>query len=222
MSIFSGLFNKSKVVVSSINVKWRGNTHSLGRMPVNGKTFEISIPFQNKPQDDYSFLKAQAKPPVTIKNIVVKEPFKLVSVTPTVPASINENEKTIFKVKLEAPQYNYEGPLDVELISEATDLVHVEISKIGLKTPDNSIEIKDKPKIMDVSRGQVFKQNLHLYGAVNIGTEIKKIEILPPFTFVSSDPKIPFKIDNKTGFLIDIYVQAPQSNYGGPLEITMS
>ena len=67
----------------------------------------------------------------------------------------------------------------------------------------------------------MFKQNLHLFGAVDFGGEVRKIEVLPPFAFVSSDPQTPFRIDNKTGYLIDLYIQAPQTSYGGPLEIRM-
>ena len=72
---------------------------------------------------------------------------------------------------------------------------------------------------MDLAKGQVFKKSIHLYGIVEIGSEVKRIEVSEPFAFVSSDPKIPFRLDNKTGFLMDIFIQAPQQNYGGPLEL---
>ncbi len=216
------LFKKSaKVIVTSVNLKWKGSVHSLGAIKVKGQTFDVKIPFQNKPQDDFNldFLKTQKKPPVVVNGIVVNEPFKLISVTPTPPVKIEEGEKIEFKVKAEAPSYSYEGPMNVDIMSDNSDMAHIEITMVVVKTYGKSVDMEQKQTIMDVTKGQIIKQNLHLYGAVDFGTEVKQIKVTAPFVFVSSDPKLPFKIDNKTGYLIDIYVQAPQENYGGPLEV---
>lgn len=219
-----GLFKKAKVVVSSVNVKWRGSTHSLGGMSVNTESFEVTIPFQHKPQEDFNldFLKTQKKAPVTITRIDVREPFKLISSEPALPQSIDENAKVVFKVKITPPDYNYEGPLNMELLSDNNDMVHVEITKIIIITSKKRTEVDNKPMIMDLAKGQVFKQNTHLFGIVDFDGEVKNIKVSPPFTFVSSDPKVPFKIDRKTGYLIDVYIQAPKENYGGPLEVELS
>ena len=216
----------SKVTVTSVNLKWRGSTHTLGKVEVRGKTFDVGVPFQNKQQESFEFLntyfKQQKKPAIRIKGVLIKEPFKIVSAFPQLPVEISENERVEFKFKVAAPDFSYEGPLNIELLSDsAEDIVHLEISKIVISFKDKRTEIKDKAIIMDVSKGQVFKQNLHLFGAVEFGGEVRKITALPPFVFVSSDPETPFKIDNKTGYLIDLYLQAPQTNYGGPLEIKM-
>ena len=138
------------------------------------------------------------------------------------PIDVKDSERVEFRAVIQAPALNYEGPLNIDIISDNSDMAHIELSKIIIKSPDKVTEVSNKATIMDIPKGQVFKQNLHLYGAVDFGAEVKKIEIAQPFTFVSSDPKIPFKVDNKTGYLIDIYIQAPQQSYGGPLEIKIS
>lgn len=215
---------KANVVVSSVNVKWRGSTHSLGGISVRSDTFDIIIPFQNKPQEDFNldFLKTQKRPPITITKIDVKEPFKLVSAEPALPKSVEENEKALFKLRIKPPDYGYEGPLGVELVTDNSDMVHVEISKIIISTKEKRTEIADKPLIMDLAKGQIFKQNIHLFGIIDFEAQINKIEAAAPFKLVSSDPKTPFRIDRKTGYLIDVFVQAPDSDYGGPMELILS
>lgn len=223
--MFDFLKKTARVTVSTINVKWRGSTHTLGKLDVKGKTFIVSIPFENKPQEDYNltFLKKQQKPPIVISSLSVRPPFKFVSVEPGLPINAKEGEKLEIKAKIEAPDMNYEGPLDIELVSDtAQDMAHVEITKVMVAANGKSTQLQNKPVIADMTKGQVFKQSVHLYGIVEFGTEVKKIEVEKPFAFVGSDPKLPFTLDKKTGFLIDVFVQAPLSNYGGPLEIKIS
>ncbi len=214
----------NKVVVTSVSLKWKGSAHALGRIDVRERTFDIKIPFQNKHQDDFNmdFLKTQKKPPIVVSRVDVKPPFKLVSLTPGLPASVDDSQRIEFKAKIEAPDYNYEGPMEVEFISDSSDTAHVEISNVVIKYKTKMVELKDKSKMMDMPKGLVFKQNIHLFGVVDFDNTVNKIEALPPFALVSSDPKVPFKIDRKTGYLVDLYIQAPQQNYGGPLEIKIS
>jgi hypothetical protein len=217
-------FKKTKVSVTAVNLRWKGSTHQLGPVKITGRTFEVKIPFQNKPQDDYNmdFLKTQKKPPIPIRKIDAKEPFRLVSVSPSLPVEVNEGDRIEFRAKIEAPDYSYEGPLNIDILSDSSDMVHIEISKIAVSFGGKTTDITKNPVMMDLQKGQVFKQNVHLLGAVDFDTAINGIEIAPPFTFVSSDPKLPFRLDKKTGFLVDVYIQAPQQNYGGPLEIALN
>ncbi len=218
------IFKGSKVGITAINLRWRGAVHNMGKMEVKSKEFEVSIPFHNKPQRDYtlSYIKTQTVPPVVITGIEVKEPFKLVSVEPQTPVVIKEDEKAVFKLKLAAPDMGYEGPLNVELKSDATDLAHIEITKVMVTRGGKEAELPIKPMILDLPKGQVFRQTIHLLGFAEFGTEIKKVSVNKPFLFVSSDPAAPFKIDKKTGFMVDVYLESPKSNYGGPLEIEIS
>jgi hypothetical protein len=222
--MFEFLKKSTKVVVTSVNVSWKGSTHSLGKIVVKGRSFDVTIPFQNKPQDDFNldFLKTQKKPPITITKINIKPPFKLLSIYPMPPANIAESQKVEFKVTVEPPDYNYEGPMSIDLLSDNADMAHVEISKIIVNAQGKKMEIMNKPMISDMPKGQIFKQNIHLFGIVDFEFEVKKIEMVPPFKFVSSDPKLPFKVDRKTGYLIDLFIEAPKENYGGPLEIIIS
>jgi hypothetical protein len=43
-----------------------------------------------------------------------------------------------------------------------------------------------------------------------------------PFTLVSSEPKVPFRIDNPNSYIVDFYIQAPETGYAGALEINLS
>lgn len=207
--------------INAVNLKWKGSVHNIGPLGSKSGEFSVHIPFHNKPQEDYTIFNVQKRPPITIARIEVKEPFKLIDVSPKLPVTIADNEKVVFTAKIAAPQAAYEGPLGIEFYEDSGATVHLEISKIILSTQTKKVEMKDRSAIMDVAKGMVFRQNLHLYGIVDFGQTVKEISATPPFKVVSTDPKVPFTLDNKTGYLIDTYVQAPQSNYGGPLEINL-
>ena len=220
------LFGKtSKVAVTAVNLKWKGSTHTLPGVKIKGATFDLTVPFQNKNEEKFEFLKEyfkQTKPSAKIKSIKVSEPFSLVSSSPQTPIEVQDNQKVEFKLRVAAPEYAYEGPLNIELESETEEMVHVEITKIIIKAGDKKAELTDRPTIMNIAKGQIFKQNIHLFGMVGFGASVNKIEVVAPFALVASDPKPPFTIDNQTGYLVDLYIQAPRSNYGGPLEIIIS
>jgi hypothetical protein len=217
------LFKGNKVLITATNIRWRGSVHDLGKLSIKGKEFDLEIPFQNKPQQDYtlSYIKTKKMPPVTVNGIEIKEPFKLISVEPVPPSTINEGEKVIFKMKIGVPEFGYEGPLSIELKSDSSDLAHIEITKTIAIRNSKRTELPVKPMIIDIPKGQVFRQSVHLHGIVEFGEEIKSITAQAPFAFVSSDPTAPFTIDKKSGFLLDIYLQAPKASYGGPLEIVL-
>lgn len=220
------IFKKAnRVVATKVNLKWKGSMHSIDGVPVRKGVLEITVPFQNRNEESFEFLKeyfmSQKKPAAKIKGVTVSEPFKLISAEPSPPLEVQDGEKAEFRLKIAAPDYAYEGPLNIELVSDTEDIVHVEISRIVMTAGAKRVELKDRPQIMDMVKGQVFKQNVHLFGVVEFGGTVNKIEVAKPFALVATDPKVPFTIDNRTGYLIDMYIQAPQTGYGGPLEITI-
>jgi hypothetical protein len=220
--MFNFLKRSTTVSITSINVRWQGATHTLPGRLVKGNTTDIEIPFTNKPQKDYNFLKVQKSPPIIISRIEVKSPFKLISISPTLPVSIEESQKIPFKLTIEVPEYAYDGPLAVELASAESQLIHLEIPKIIVNTGKTVVELKDHPLILDVQKGQVLKQTINMQKVLGLEGSVNSIRINPPFAFVSSDPKLPFKINPNDGYLIFLYVQAPQQSYGGPLELEVS
>jgi hypothetical protein len=57
---------------------------------------------------------------------------------------------------------------------------------------------------------------------MSYGDTAKRIEVAPPFRFVSSDPKLPLRVDDTNSYIVELYIQAPEAPYAGPLEITIS
>ncbi len=210
-----------KVMVTAVNIKFMGAMHSINGFEVKGKVFTLTLPFQNKPTRTMinQIFKAEKNPPLKIRGIGVKQPFRFVSVSPGVPLEVEEDGKVVFKVKVEAPDYAYSGPLDVDLIAQDLEMVHLELTKTIITTLRKKVELRDSSQIMDLQKGQIFIQNVNVVQALSEGDEVRRVDVEKPFTIVGTEPKVPFKIGEKTGFIIDLYIQAPRENYGGPLEI---
>lgn len=218
--------NRQKVTITTINLKLHNYVHSMGGLVVKDKRFSIDIPFTNKSHSDMlieaASFKAEEAKPIRINSIEVAEPFKLLSVTPAAPVEIKADEKVNFKLEIEAPAYNYTGPMGVSFVSDATPTIHVEISKTILVRNGRRTEIETSSRILNVAKGQIFGEKVQLYKAMSYGDSAKSIEIAPPFRFVSSDPKLPLKIDDTNSYIVELYIQAPDTPYAGPLEITIS
>jgi hypothetical protein len=218
--------NRQKVTITTINLKLHNYVHSMGGLEVREKRFSIDIPFTNKSHSDMlieaASFKAEEAKPIRINSIEVAEPFRLLSVTPAAPVEIKADEKVNFKLEIEAPSHNYTGPMSVSFVSDATPTIHVEISKTILVRNGRRTEIETSSRILNVAKGQIFGEKVQLYKAMSYGDSAKSIEIAPPFRFVSSDPKLPLKIDDTNSYIVELYIQAPDAPYAGPLEITVS
>lgn len=217
---------KQKVTITTINLKLQNYMHSIKGMEVKESPFELDIPFRNKTHTDMlteaASFKAQKAKPLIIKAIEVAEPFRLLSATPQMPIEIKADEKIDFKLKLETPKYNYTGAMNVSFVSDSIETIHIEISKTLLNFKGKRIEIETASRILSIPRGQIFGEKVQLYKAMSYGDTASKIEIEHPFKFVSSEPKLPLKIDDTNSYIIEIYIQAPDAPYAGPLEIKIS
>ena len=217
---------RPKVVISNINIKFMGNMHSIAGMKVSSRLFDLKIPFQNKTHSDMlteaASFKVQKARPIVVKKIEVMQPFKLNLVAPDVPLEVKPDQKIEFKMKIEAPNYNYEGPLMLNFVSDEIEMVHIEISKTVLSTNGKQTEIETSSRILSLPKGQIFSEKVQLLKALSYGDEIHKIEIEKPFSFVSSDPVLPIKIDKTNSYILNLYIQAPNNPYAGTLEIKLS
>ncbi len=224
----SGLLggNRKKVTITAINLKLHNYVHSMGGLVVKEKRFSIDVPFTNKSHSDMlteaAAFKAEKAKPVRINSIEVAEPFKLVSVVPAAPLEIKADEKVDFKLEIEAPEHSYTGPMSVSFASDATPTIHIEISKTMLIRDGKRTEIETSSRILNLTKGQIFGEKVQLYKAMSYGDTAKRIEVAPPFRFVSSDPKLPLRIDDTNSYIVELYIQAPEAPYAGPLEITIS
>ncbi len=227
-SIFNRKGSAQKINITSINIKWRGSSHAMQGMEVKEKRFTITVPFQNKTQQDAlpfealkERLKAQQAPPITISKIDVSDPFKLVSVEPNLPKSVQSGERAEFKIAIEAPDYTYAGPLTLSISADEVSMIKVQINKVILKTSTKSAEIENSGVILNMPRGNIFKNSVQMYKALTYGNTVRKVTISKPFEFVSCDPNIPFTIDDRNSYLVTFYIKGPDIDYAGPMEITV-
>lgn len=223
-----GLMGKEglQISITAINIKLHGYMHSISGMEVNQRKFEIEIPFRNKTHTDMltdaASFKAQKAEPIKINELKVADPFKLLSVEPKMPIDVNADEKVVFKLMLEAPGHSYSGPLNISLDSNSIELVHIEISKTVLQAKGVKVPIETSSRILNIPKGQIFTEKLQLYKGFSYGDAVSNIEVSEPFRFVSTEPKLPLKIDDPNSYILDIHIQAPQSPYAGVLEIKIS
>ena len=150
------------------------------------------------------------------------EPFKLVSTTPAVPVEIQADQVVNFRFEIDAPAHSYAGPMSISFVSDSTPTIHIEISKTILARNGVRTTIGTSSRMLNLARGQIFGEKVQLYKAMSFGDTVDKIEIAPPFRFVSSDPKLPLKINDMNSYIVELYIQAPDASYAGPLEITLS
>ncbi|MGD0728958.1 MAG: hypothetical protein ABR981_02685 [Candidatus Micrarchaeaceae archaeon] len=225
LDIFKG--GKSQTLtITSINLKLHGQMHTMEGLVSKEKSFEVDIPFKNKTHTDLlteatSFKSEKAKP-ITIKSIEASEPFKIVSITPQPPLEVKADERIDFKIKLEGPEHNYTGPLTISFGSNNVETIHVEITKTILNVNGVKTAIETSSRILNLQKGQIFNEKIQLYKALSYGDSVKSIEIEKPFAFVSSDPKLPVKIDDSNSYLLNIYIQGPEAPYAGAMEIKLS
>lgn len=210
--------------ITNVNIIWGGGFHTLDGLKPESNTFEFTVPFDNStvvrnlPTNTFKF----ADTSVTITGVTVDPPFQLVGVTPTVPVSIKGNEKVSFKLTIKAPQQNYSGPMTIRLAKDEGDMVKVEINKVTLVAKGRRTDIENSSVMMKVRKNHIFKNSIQLYKALSFQDEVRKVSVNSPFTLVSSEPKVPFRIDNINSYIVDFYIQAPEISYAGALEITLS
>lgn len=228
MGVLSSLVKnkRQKATITAINLRLHNHVHSMDGLTVNGKRFSIDIPFTNKSHSDMlvdsAAFKAEQAKPIMIKSLEIAEPFGLVSVSPATPLEIKADERVIFKLWVEAPDYSYTGPMSVSFVSDAAPTVHIELSKTILVRNGKRTEIVAPLRILNLEKGQIFVEKVQLYRAMSQGDTVEGIEIARPFKIVSCEPKLPLRVKGTKNYAIELYIQAPDASYAGPLEIRLS
>ncbi len=207
--------------VTSINIKYMGETHAMEGANTNDGVLKIKIPFNNIPSSDFvseHFIGQSIK----IDMVKVRQPFALIVVEPKLPCSIPYNSSTTFEISVVAPKMAYTGPMNLEFIRGKEEFVHVSIPKITLLHIERSTDIEESEIIANMQRNQIFKISVQLYRIMKYGEKVNRIEANKPFEVVSSDPKYPFSLDRKDSFIIELYIKAPAFSYSGALDLTFS
>lgn len=195
-----------------------GETHSIGGREVKEKIFTIDIPFRNKLGND--LLPDNLKgPALIVDKVSVADPFKLLDITPKPPQEVGYMSSAVFKLKIKAPEVNYEGPMVVTFGSGATDSVNLNIQKTTLTYMDQKTELENSGMIINMQKGQIFKRSVQLYKILSYGSKLESISVNAPFEIVSTDPKLPVQIDKKDSYILGIYIKAPEYNYAGSIDL---
>ncbi|MGC8538026.1 MAG: hypothetical protein ACP5MZ_03545 [Candidatus Micrarchaeia archaeon] len=226
----SGIFKKKEakkvaVRVTNINIRWMGAVHTLLGLESESRDFEVDIPFHNrseaaeKMRDVLGSTIIEEK--LRIDGITVDPPFKLLGVDPAPPKELANGESVVFKLSVEAPEQSYSGPMQVRFTDAPKERVRVEINKVTLIREGRKVNIENSELVMELEKNQIFKNSIQMYKILSLGDEVKSVEVNKPFNFVSSDPKLPFKVDNENSYIVVFYIQAPEISYAGPLELTL-
>lgn len=225
--IFKGILGKkpepqrSKVSITSVNLKFMGNSHALNGLEVPSRVFEYTIPFQNRMGSD--LLPENLKgPKVTISNITVSDPFKLIEINPKLPVDIQYQSKVSFVLKIEAPDLSYDGPIAINFGNESADNIAININKMILTRNGQSVELENSEMMATMQKHQLFKKEIQIYKIMSLNEKLSKIEVSKPFELVSVQPALPIIADKKDSYIISIFLKAPDSSYAGSVEIKMS
>ena len=226
----SGIFKKKEakkvaVRVTNINIRWMGGVHTLQGLESESREFEVDIPFHNRSDGAEKIRDALGsaiiEDKVRINGITVDQPFKLISIDPMPPQELANGESIVFKLMVEAPEQSYSGPMQVRFADAPKEKVRVEINRVTLIRNGRKVSIENSELVMELEKNQIFKNSIQMYKILSLGDEVKGVEVNKPFNFVSSDPKLPFKVDNENSYIVVFYIQAPDISYAGPLELTL-
>ena len=227
---FFSIFTKKQgkkiaVRISNINIRWAGAVHTLPGLESTSREFEVNIPFHNHNESAEKITDALKSSivdnKVLIKGISVDPPFMLLEVDPLPPKELANGESVNFRLKVEAPEQSYSGPMQVRFTDAPKEKVKVEINKVTLLYGTRKVNIENSELIMELGKNQIFKNSIQLYKILSLGNSIDRVEVNRPFEFVSSEPKLPFKVDNENSYIVIFYIKAPETNYAGPLELTL-
>ena len=123
---------------------------------------------------------------------------------------------------LNAPPHNYSGPLTVSFESASEEVIHIEIARTVLNYKGKKTEIESSARMLNLQKNGIMVEKVQMMKAVAFGDTIGSAEAGFPFKLVSTDPKLPVKMDAPNGYIMSFYIQAPDHSYSGDLEITVS
>jgi hypothetical protein len=219
-----------KITITTINLKYRGQIYQMDGLKSEDSIFSVTIPFTNRQYSNYltdylsaeHIIKSGDFDPVIMKSIEATQPFKVISVEPTLPTKIAPEERVEFKIKIQGPDINYIGPMTLEFIEENREFVHLEITNTSINFRGKEVIVDNSLNIMNLLKNGIFEEGIQLLRVLDYGTKIEAIDVAEPFKFEGSFPKPPFIINDRSSFILTIYIKAPPYNYSGPLIVKLS
>lgn len=207
--------------VTGVSIYWKNSMHGLPGMKLREREFELKIPFTNKNYEGLSFLK-KADNTEIVNEIEVRKPFKLIGVEPNVPASIKPGESVEFAIKVQAPEYNYSGPLVLKMVPKPVEMVHIELPDIIAVNGSKRVKVNEHGEVKSLEKDGNFEISMQMYRILTYADTVKSVTVNKPFEFVGSEPKLPFTIDNKSSYIASFYIKAPAYDYAGSLELVFN
>lgn len=209
----------SSVNLTSITLKFGGDTHALGGREIKEQVFDLDIPFQNKMGS--GLLPDNLKgPEITINEIKVEKPFELVKASPQPPLNIAYLGSTHFKLKIRIPTPNYSGPLAITFGTDSKDNVNIDVERMVLIDGTKRTELDGTKVNMILKKQQIIRRDIQAYNILKHGRTVHEVKINKPFEIVSIDPPAPFTVDKKDSYVLKMYIKCPEFNYAGPMEIS--
>ncbi len=222
MGILDALKGRPKqplIKVTSISLGWSGTTHSLPGIDSEGSVFEAKIPFSNKVEGIMEVLKAQSSAPVVISGFESSQPFRILSVSPKLPANVEANTTQVFTLKIEGPAYKFEGPLQLKMLSDTSGFVQIGVPKIIVHTRKGTTTLDEPARTMSVPKGNVFTFHLQMYRVLSYTDKVESVGVSEPFELVETTPMAPFSLEVKDSYVLELKIRAPDFSYSGNLEI---
>lgn len=222
---FANLFKRggrTTITISNINIYWKGNIHALPGIVSHERAFKVKVPFKNKKTETLSFLKQQERKPERIEKVETSKPFSITGVEPPLPISIPEGESVDIDISVEGPEFNYSGPLTLKLGTTAEEKIHVELPEIFLVKGDKRVRVNEHGEVHNLMKNQVFEVSIQMYKALTFGDKVSVVKTSKPFEFEGTSPQLPFKIDDRSSYVVTFMIKAPDFDYSGPLEIEVS
>ncbi len=220
--MFNGIFRKKPVQtteITNVYIRLGGDVHSLGSRSVKHPVFSVEIPFHNRLGN--GLLPDNIRgPPVGVSGISVERPFVLLSVSPKPPVNVDYMSKSVFSIKLRAPEGSYSGPLYIRFDTDTASDISIRIESITLRQMDKSYGLEESASAMVVRKAQVFRKDIQLYKILSYGQKVNSIEVSDPFSIEEAKPALPFTIDKKDSYVLELYIRCPDFSYAGPMELT--
>ncbi len=209
-----------RISITSVNIKFMGNSHGINGMDVDGDKFEMKIPFRNRMGSEHLPDNLRG-PKVKISKVTVAEPFKLLGIEPALPVDVEYMSSVMFTLTIKPPEMKYEGPMEINFGNEPADTVNINIKKVVLHYKGHSADMESSEIVTNMQKFQLFRQNIQLYQIISLGDTVTHIEAGKPFEVVSTDPKLPIKADRKDSYIISLFIKGPDFSYAGNLDLML-
>lgn len=218
---FLGRSSGFTIRLSSIDIKFMGSVHAMPGVTSTTNVFDINIPFQNKMGS--GMLPENIRgPTVTLKDIKVSSPFRVIGIEPSLPIKVGYMSKENIRLTVQGPQMNYDGPISIDFGNDTSEEVTLNISKYTLEFPGRKSDLENTATTIKIQRGQVFRKDLQFYKVGSYMSKVNSVTINEPFELVSTQPKTPFVASTKDSFIVSVFIKAPQFNYSGDVRICFS